>query len=47
MNLDRYTVKSQEALERAQRIARERGHPELSAEHLLAAFLAEPEGMRS
>jgi len=44
VNLDRYTVKSQEALERAQRIARERGHPELSPEHLLAALLAEPEG---
>src|SRR2546426_1623275 len=44
MQLDRYTVKSQEALERAQRIARERGNPELSPEHLLAALLAEPEG---
>ena len=44
MNLDRYTVKSQEALDRAQRLARERGNPELSPEHLLAAMLAEPEG---
>jgi ATP-dependent Clp protease ATP-binding subunit ClpB len=44
VNLERYTVKSQEALERAQRIARERGHPELAPEHLLAALLAEPEG---
>src|SRR6266581_1865852 len=44
MQLDRYTVKSQEALERAQRTARERGHPELLPEHLLAALLAEPEG---
>ena len=44
MNLDRYTVKSQEALDRAQRLARERGNPELSPEHLLAALLAEPEG---
>ena len=44
MNLDRYTVKSQEALERAERLARERGNPELSPEHLLAALLAEPEG---
>ena len=44
MHLDRYTVKSQEALERAQRIARERGHPELSPEHLLSALVAEPEG---
>src|SRR5580765_1383933 len=44
MNIDRYTVKSQEALERAQRLARERGGPELLPEHLLAALLAEPEG---
>src|SRR5262245_41996521 len=44
MNIDRYTVKSQEALERAQRLARERGSPELLPEHLLAALLAEPEG---
>jgi len=44
MPLDRYTVKSQEALERAQRLARERGHQELAPEHLLAALLAEPEG---
>src|SRR6185436_6131574 len=39
VKLDRYTVKSQEALERAQRIARERGQPELLPEHLLAALL--------
>src|SRR5262245_59718305 len=44
MKLDRYTVKSQEALDRAQRLARKRGHPELAPEHLLAALLAEPEG---
>src|SRR6185503_11554917 len=42
--LDRYTLKSQEALERAQRIARDHGHQELLAEHLLAALLQEPEG---
>ena len=44
MALDKFTVKSQEALERAQRLARERGHQELAPEHLLAALLAEPEG---
>src|SRR6266536_970462 len=43
MQLDRYTVKSQEALERAQRTAREGGHPELLPEHLLAALRAELE----
>src|SRR6266705_1045975 len=44
MPFDRFTVKSQEALERAQRLARERGHQELSPEHLLVALLKEPEG---
>jgi ATP-dependent Clp protease ATP-binding subunit ClpB len=44
MQLDRYTVKSQEALERAQRLAREHDHQELEPEHLLAALLQEAEG---
>ncbi|HTK31823.1 MAG TPA: ATP-dependent chaperone ClpB [Candidatus Saccharimonadaceae bacterium] len=44
MRLDRYTVKSQEALERAQRVAREASHQELTPLHLLAALLAEGEG---
>ena len=44
MRSDRYTVKSQEALELAQRLARERGHQELRAAHLLAALLQESGG---
>ncbi len=44
MKLDKYTVKSQEALDRAQRLARESGHPELQPEHLLAALLEDTEG---
>jgi len=44
MQPDRLTVKSQEALERAQRLARDRGHQELQPEHLLAALLAEDDG---
>jgi ATP-dependent Clp protease ATP-binding subunit ClpA len=44
MQIERYTVKSQEALERAQRLAREREHQELEPEHLLAALLQEAEG---
>ncbi len=44
MNLERYTVKSQEAIERAQRIARDRSHQELQPEHLFAALLEDPEG---
>src|SRR5689334_15208900 len=44
MRLDRYTVKSQEALERAQRVAREASHQELTPLHLLAALLGEGDG---
>jgi ATP-dependent Clp protease ATP-binding subunit ClpB len=44
VQLDRYTVKSQEALERMQRVAREHSHQELQPEHLLAALLDEREG---
>ena len=44
MDLDRYTVKSREALERLQRVARDRSHQELKPEHLLAALLDEREG---
>ncbi len=39
-----FTVKSAEAIERAQRRARERGNQELTPEHLLAALLDEPAG---
>ncbi len=45
MRMERFTVKSQEAVERMQRLARERGHQTLEPEHLLAALLAEPEGI--
>jgi ATP-dependent Clp protease ATP-binding subunit ClpB len=44
MRPDRFTVKSQDAIEHMQRLARERGHQALEPEHLLAALLAEPEG---
>jgi len=44
MNFDRYTVKSREAVDRAQKLARERGNQQLEPEHLLAALLAETEG---
>jgi ATP-dependent Clp protease ATP-binding subunit ClpB len=44
MKLDRYTVRSQEALELAQKLARDRAHPELSPEHLLAALLSDAGG---
>ena len=44
MDLERYTLKSREAIERSQHIARERSHQELQPEHLLAALFQEPEG---
>ena len=44
MPFENFTVKSQEALERAQRLARDRGHQELAPEHLLAALLEDAEG---
>ena len=44
MKLDRLTIKSQEALERAQRLASEHGHQELQPEHLLAALLEDAGG---
>jgi len=45
MRFDRYTVKSQEAIESAQRLGSERGHQELAPEHLLAALVADREGI--
>ncbi len=44
MDPERYTVKSREAIERAQKLARERHHQELQPEHLLAALLQEQGG---
>ena len=41
------TRKSEEALQNAQASARESGHPQLTAAHLAAALLAEPEGVTS
>jgi ATP-dependent Clp protease ATP-binding subunit ClpB len=44
MQLDRFTVKSQEALQRAAELASERRNPELTSLHLLLALLQEEEG---
>ncbi|MGH7742150.1 MAG: Clp protease N-terminal domain-containing protein, partial [Candidatus Eiseniibacteriota bacterium] len=44
MRLDRYTVRSQESLELAQKLARDLGAPELAPEHLLAALLSDSGG---
>ena len=43
--LDKLTIKAQEAIQRAQSLAQERGHPEIDSLHLLAAMLRESDGM--
>src|SRR5436309_193672 len=45
MRLDKFTVKAQEAVARSQEIAQQRDHSEISPLHLLAALLAEEEGV--
>lgn len=45
MDLNRFTEKSQEALRNAQALAARRNHQGVDVEHLLAAFLEEPEGL--
>jgi ATP-dependent Clp protease ATP-binding subunit ClpB len=44
MNLNKFTLKSQEALQNAQEIASSYGNQVLEAEHLLAALIQDPEG---
>ncbi|MBU4459322.1 MAG: AAA family ATPase, partial [Verrucomicrobia bacterium] len=45
MQMDKLTIKSQEALQAAQKIAGERQSPEIGVEHLLLALLDQPEGV--
>ena len=45
MRLDKLTIKSQEALQKAQGIASEHGHTELMPEHVLVALLGQSEGI--
>lgn len=45
MQLDRYTIKGQEALQAAQTLAQRSGHPELTTAHILAALLAQDGGL--
>src|SRR5947209_11227217 len=47
MNLERLTVKSQEALQAAQSAASEMGTPEINPEHLLHALLSQHDGLAS
>ena len=45
MQPDRFTIKAQEALQAAQRLADERRNPQTTPEHLLAVLLEQPEGL--
>jgi len=45
MQLDKLTLKSQEALQEAQRLAREHSHQEMDGEHLLLALLGQSESL--
>jgi ATP-dependent Clp protease ATP-binding subunit ClpB len=45
MDLNKFTIKSQEALQSAQTKAVKYGHVEVDGEHLLAALLEQPEGL--
>jgi ATP-dependent Clp protease ATP-binding subunit ClpB len=43
--LDKLTIKAQEAVQRAQSLAAEQGHPDIDPLHLLAALAAESDGV--
>jgi ATP-dependent Clp protease ATP-binding subunit ClpB len=45
MRLDKFTVKSQEAIEAASQLAEQANQQEIAPEHLLAALLDQPEGV--
>ena len=45
MNQNQWTIKSQEALQGAQVFAEDRGHPELTVEHLFSAMIVDGEGL--
>src|SRR5438876_10689362 len=47
IRFDKFTVKAQEAVQRAQGIAQEHGHQQLDPIHLFAALLAEEQGIVS
>ncbi len=45
MQMDKFTLKSQEAIQTAHTLAQNRGNQELQPEHLLKAILEQPEGV--
>ena len=45
MQFDKFTIKSQEAIQESQSIAERNGHQEIRPEHLLAVLLAQQDGV--
>ncbi len=45
MNIQKYTQKAQEAVVAAQQLAERADHPQIEPEHLLAALVAQPDGI--
>ncbi|MEA3385173.1 MAG: ATP-dependent chaperone ClpB [Thermodesulfobacteriota bacterium] len=45
MQLEKFTIKSQEALQEAHNLAQSKGHQQIESEHLLKILLAQPEGI--
>ncbi|MGD9141698.1 MAG: AAA family ATPase, partial [bacterium] len=45
MRLDRFTIKAQEAIEGAQKVATDKSNQEITPEHLMAALLEQTEGV--
>ena len=45
MQFDKFTLKSQEAVQTAQKLAQDQGHQEIQVAHLVKAVLTQPEGI--
>ena len=45
MRFDKFTIKAQEAIQDSQQMALKSGHPEVDTAHLLAALLAQDDGL--
>ena len=46
MRFDKFTIKSQELIQNSQALAAQYNNQQIESEHLLAAMLAEKEGIR-
>ena len=45
IRFEKFTIRAQEALQRAQALAADRGNPQVESLHLLSALVAETEGV--